>query len=167
MTFPTWTARVMSPCEAAWVAGIIDGEGTITARTKPYPGGKRYQIVSLSACNTDLDLIARLVEFTGIGRLHYQERVNHKRKEIWQWRTDQRQAAMVLEQLLPWLTAKRRVAELLLEMQSLRRPGKYLDGALERQRQIIAEVRACNQRGSTDGTESGSAAATAAVSESP
>ena len=148
MTRPTWTARLMSPCEAAWVAGIIDGEGTITIRTKPYPGGKRYQVASLSACNTDTELIARLVEYTGIGRLHFQLRANHKRKEIWRWQTDQRQAAAVVEQLLPWLTPKRRVGELLLEMQSLRRCGKYRDGALERQREIVAEVRACNQRGS-------------------
>ena len=154
MTLPTWTARLMSPCEAAWVAGIIDGEGTITIRTKPYPNGKRYQVASLSACNTDTELIARLVEFTGIGRLYFQIRANHKRKEIWRWQTDQRQAAAVVEQLLPWLTAKRRVGELLLEMQSLRRCGKSRPGARERQLEIVAEVRACNQRGSGDTTDS-------------
>lgn len=148
MTHPTWTARLMSPTEAAWVAGIVDGEGTITIRTKPYPGGKRYQVASLSVCNTDTELIARVVEFTGIGRLCFQTRANHKRKEIWRWQTDQRQAAAVVEQLLPWLTAKRRVGELLMEMQSLRRCGKYRSGEVERQREIVAEVRECNQRGS-------------------
>lgn len=148
MTRPTWTARLMSPTEAAWVAGIVDGEGTITIRTKPYPGGKRYQVASLSVCNTDTELIAQVVEFTGIGRLYFNIRANHKRKEVWRWQTDQRQAAAVVEQLLPWLTAKRRVGELLLEFQTLRRSGKYRDGDRERQLGIVAEVRACNQRGS-------------------
>ena len=65
MTRPTWTSRLMSPTEAAWVAGIVDGEGTITIRTKPYPGGKRYQVASLSVCNTDTELIAREKERLG------------------------------------------------------------------------------------------------------
>jgi hypothetical protein len=138
----------MSPCEAAWVAGIVDGEGSITIRTKPYPGGKRYQVASLSVCNTDTELLARVVEFTGIGRIGFNIRANHKRKEIWRWQTDQRQAAAVVEQLMPWLTCKRRVAELLLEFQTLRRCGKFFPGAEERQRGIVEEVRACNQRGS-------------------
>ena len=148
MTRPTWTARRMTPCEAAWVAGIIDGEGTITIRTKPYPGGKRYQVAALLACNTDAELIARLVEYTGIGRLRLHYRPEQKRKELWRWGTDQRQAAAVVEQILPWLTAKRRVGELLLEFQTLRHPGKYRPGHAERQREIVAEVRACNQRAS-------------------
>jgi len=138
----------MSPCEAAWVAGIVDGEGSITIRTKPYLGGKRYQVATLSLCNTDTELLARVVEFTGIGRVGFNLRVNHKRKEVWRWQTDQRQAAAVVEQLLPWLTCKRRVGELLLEFQTLRHFGKYRDGDRERQLGIVAEVRACNQRGS-------------------
>ena len=147
MTRPTWTARQMTACEAAWVAGIVDGEGTITIRTKPYPGGKRYQVASLSVCNTDTDLIAQVVEFTGIGRVGFNIRANHRRKEIWRWQTDQRQAAAVVEQLLPWLTAKRRVGELLLEFQTLRRCGKFLPGAQARQLGIVEEVRAENRRG--------------------
>lgn len=88
-----------------------------------------------------------MVEFTGIGRVVFNVRANHRRKEIWRWQTDQRQAAAVVEQLLPWLTAKRRVGELLLEFQTLRRCGKFRPGADERQRQIVSEVRAENQRG--------------------
>src|SRR5512135_1833133 len=117
---PIWTARRMTPCEAAWVAGIVDGEGTITIRSKPYPGGYRYQVASLSVPNTDVSMIARLVECTGIGRVGMNVRQSHKRKEIWRWQTDQRQAAAVVRQLLPWLTAKREQAILLLEMQELR-----------------------------------------------
>jgi hypothetical protein len=138
----------MLPAEAAWVAGIVDGEGTITIRTKPYPGGKRYQVASLSVPNTDTSMIARLVEFTGIGRVGMTVRPSHKRKQIWRWQTDQRQAAAIVEQLLPWLTAKRRVGELLLEFQTLRRCGKYREGERERQLGIVDEVHACNQRGS-------------------
>ncbi|MHB8685041.1 MAG: hypothetical protein ACYC9X_12040 [Dehalococcoidia bacterium] len=48
---------------------------------------------------------------------------------------------------MPWLTAKRRVGELLLEFQTLRHCGKYRPGEAQRQREIAAEVRACNQRG--------------------
>jgi hypothetical protein len=126
----------------------VDGEGTITIRTKPYPGGKRYQVASMSVCNTDTELLAQLVKFTGIGRVAMSVRATHKRKEIWRWQTDQRQAAAVVVQLLPWLTAKRRVGELLLEFQTLRRCGKFMAGAEARQVEIVKEVRAENQRGS-------------------
>lgn len=68
MSHPTWTARLMTPCEAAWMAGIVDGEGTITVRSKAYPGGKHYQVAGISVPNTDVAMIARLVECTGIGR---------------------------------------------------------------------------------------------------
>ena len=155
---PIWTARRMSPCEAAWVAGILDGEGSVVMRAKPYPGGRRYFVAGLSVCNTDTDLIARLVEFTGIGRVSMNLRMNHKRKEIWRWQTDQRQAATVVEQLMPWLTCKRRVAELLLEFQTLRRPGKYRPGDRDRQLAIIQEVHRLNQRGSEEAQTDTSAA---------
>jgi len=147
MSRPNWVAREMSPCEAAWVAGIVDGEGTVTIRTKPYPGGKRYQVCSLSVVNTDVEMIARLVELTGIGRVGMNVRATHKRKEIWRWGTDQRQAAAVARQLLPWLTTKRSRAELLLEMQAIRRCGKYLPGAEGRLGEIVREFGELNRRG--------------------
>ena len=149
----TYTARAMSPCEAAWVAGIVDGEGTITVRTKPYPGGKRYQVASISVPNTDVSMIARLVECTGIGRVGMNVRPSHKRKRIWRWQTDQQQAAAVVRQLLPWLTAKADQAVLLLEMQSLRRCGKYLPGAQERQQAIVRELRELNRRGADEAVD--------------
>jgi hypothetical protein len=144
---PIWTAREMTPCEAAWVAGIVDGEGTITIRSKPYPGGYRYQVASISVPNTDTWMIARLVECTGIGRVGMNVRLSHKRKEIWRWQTDQRQAAAVVRQLIPYLTTKHDQALLLLEMQSLRRHGKYRPGARERQLEIVDELHRLNQRG--------------------
>jgi hypothetical protein len=150
MTRPTWTARLMTPCEAAWVAGIVDGEGTITIRTKPYPGGKRYQVASITVPNTDVSMIARLVECTGIGRVGMNVRATHRRKQIWRWQTDQQQAAAVVRQLLPWLTTKADQAVLLLEMQSLRRCGSYLPGARERQQAIVRELRVINRRGVDD-----------------
>lgn len=131
------------------VAGIVDGDGTITIRSKPYPGGHRYQVAGLSVPNTDTAMIARLVECTGIGRVGLNVRASHKRKQIWRWQTDQRQAAAVVRQLVPWLTTKREQALLLLEIQSLRRCGKYRPSERARQVEIVAELRRLNQRGVT------------------
>jgi len=64
----------------------------------------------------------------------------------------------VVRQLLPWLTAKRDQALLLLEMQELRRCGAYLPGARERQLAIVDELHRLNQRGTEVGPDDTSGA---------
>lgn len=105
----TWDA-----VDIAWVAGIIEGEGCINIRR---PANK-YPLAVCTVAMTDFDIIRRLHEVTGIGR------VNGKR-------VDKRGSNR--KPTLSWTVAKQRdLARLLLAIAPLmgeRRRGKILKAA--------------------------------------
>jgi hypothetical protein len=53
--------RALSPTEAAYVAGIVDGEGTITLTTM-HAGENRRLVVSVSSTERFRQLFSRLAE---------------------------------------------------------------------------------------------------------
>ena len=58
--------KQLSPCEAAYVAGIIDGEGTITL-TRTHRGENRRPVVSISS--TERPLLSYALKGVGAGRI--------------------------------------------------------------------------------------------------
>lgn len=58
--------RTLSAVDAAYVAGIIDGEGTITL-VRMHRGENRRPVVSIS--NTELQLLQYVLTVVGAGRI--------------------------------------------------------------------------------------------------
>ena len=98
-------AREMSAIEAAWLAGFIDGEGTISS----YMSGRQRRHVSwlLSVPNTVRGSLERCKEITGAGSVLVKPIGREKRQPCHQWRVYRKlDIASICRQILPHAVIK-------------------------------------------------------------
>jgi len=121
--------------DLSYLAGIIDGEGSIGIHNENgKPKGMR-----LTVGNTDPRLIIWLKET--FGGSSYPDR--HRKanwKESWKWTISTQQAAALLEQVLPWLRLKREQAEIGIAFQRL-----MVRGGAPRTPEVAEETRAMKE----------------------
>ena len=120
----------LSVVDAAYLAGLIDGEGSIAvsrtqtgAAAKACKRGHAYR-ASVTVTMTDLDLLKWAKRATGVGQICPKKVNVIKHRPAWTWSVWSTQAAALLEQLLPYLRIKKGQAENLIAFQgAMRRPG--------------------------------------------
>jgi hypothetical protein len=106
----------LSETEKAYIAGIVDGEGSIAiskSQTKKYK--YVYHILTISVSNTNKIVIDWLREKLG-GSVH-SYRCKAHRRDCFSWQTSAARAKKVLEQILPYLIIKKEASELAIEFQ--------------------------------------------------
>lgn len=117
----------MKDVELAYIAGIIDGEGTVTL-SKRHGLDYRYPVISVSS--TTYGLLMFLKEKCG-GCISKQKVYSDKHKQSWSWKLQSRPAIKLAEKLIPYLLEpdkKRRCNLLVHEFLSVTpRNGKYSD----------------------------------------
>ena len=101
------------PERLAWVAGIIEGEGTIRIhKTRHSPTANRTYAYPLVAVQmTDEDVLNRVHEWTGLGKVNgpYSIPSRPTAKPFWSWRVYKKDEAIALiAALWPWLCERRR-----------------------------------------------------------
>lgn len=149
-----WVDRPLSAEEAAYIAGFIDGEGSIffvlEKRTQNRSG---YRIAPyFSVAQVRRPVLEWIREKCG-GRLWVEDRSNtqYDSQDCWKLLWTPKQMRWLLPQLRPYLIVKARCADLMMEFLSLTTAqanyGKY-DG--ERQWEIYQLVKAENSRGRSD-----------------
>ena len=99
---------------AAYLAGLIDGEGHVTLSRNVRPDGRPdYYSPQLVIGMTDLDTIMWLHEVVrGTWRWPHPK---PGQKDVWGWQVTGMRAIEVIRQVHPYLRTKRRQADLLLE----------------------------------------------------
>lgn len=101
----------MSDTEAAWLAGLLEGEGSFLVWDRKTDGRTvRLDVVRVQMCSTDLDVLERVVEVTGLSRPRPIKAHPDKlgTKPIWQWSIQRKAEVRALtERLLPWLGTRR------------------------------------------------------------
>ena len=151
--------RELSNETAAYVAGVVDGEGYIgVAKTKGTGSMRstRYAGV-LIVGNTSRPSIEELVSVHGIGSVSYR-RGGERTKGFYLWAIQSRSARDVLVRIRPYLVVKRAQADLVIEFvdgfESFKggRPGKFggqtvSDLELARRSRIYEELRRLNRVG--------------------
>ena len=138
-----WRHEVLTDTEAAYLAGIIDGEGSITVATATSGSS-----VSVGVKNTNKVLIDWLCERYPC-KIAYGGPVG-KCKEWWIWSIRGQRVRPPLEAAMPYLLLKRRQAEIALTLISisLQRRGRAFSPELAKRRQeLFAEIRELNRRG--------------------
>ena len=91
----------MTSDQVAWVAGILEGEGSFIS-------GKA---AGITVTMTDLDIIRRLQQVTGVGRIHPTTRRKDYHKDAWIWAVRRRtHIRQVVNAVLPWLGERRSAA---------------------------------------------------------
>jgi hypothetical protein len=103
----------LSSTDAAYVAGIIDGEGTVTL-TRTHRGERRRPVVSISS--TELPLLLYVRNVVGVGKVTNKARSRTHHSPSFAYVVSSRQALVLLEQVLPYLqTYKKQRAYMLLK----------------------------------------------------
>ena len=113
----TWLKRVdvrkMSPTESAWLAGMIDGEGTICL-TAGGRGGKYAQLI-LAVYNNHKPTVEWCQKLAGTGSVSMKP-MRGRLNPSYQWRvTSQRAVIGVLRQSVPFMVTKKDKAVALLD----------------------------------------------------
>ena len=124
MARPLTPKRLSSPT-AAYIAGLVDGEGTITL-TAQHRGENRRLVVSIS--NTELPLLEYVRQHVGVGQITSKRTYNRKHSPSYTYVVTSRQALTLLGQLVPYLRSyKARRAHLALDnyINLTPRNGKY------------------------------------------
>lgn len=127
--------RSMSEAEAAWVAGLLEGEGCFTGHKSIKEPSKHYRI---AVCMTDVDVLEMLAEITGAGSVRavretvaLAERLG--KKPLYAWHShrilDVRDICL---QIYPWMGVRRksRIDEILRATESIQtwEPGHCRKG---------------------------------------
>ena len=121
----------MPPDIAAYVAGLIDGEGTITL-TRLHFGENRRLVVSIA--NTELPLLAFVLDKVGAGKITRKKTTSDRHAPSYCHAISSRQALSLLQQVQPYLRSyKRQRADLALKQYQALTPrnGKYTEAMLE------------------------------------
>jgi hypothetical protein len=120
----------LSATDAAYIAGVIDGEGTISL-LRHHCGEQRRAAVSVA--NTDYALLQYLLATIGAGRITNKRIARAHHTPSFVFVIYSRQALALLEQIAPFLrTYKRERARLLLQSYLALTPrnGKYTPSML-------------------------------------
>lgn len=125
-----------SQVDIGWIAGIIDGEGSIT-----FSRHGKWRRPALSVSSTDVEIIQRLKELLGGGywKAKVERKNRPKYKPQWVWKLNgSKQVLKVLELIEPVLRCpkKKSRAKFLLENYAKNTPrnGYYTEEMIERKK---------------------------------
>jgi len=119
------TVKDLSAVDAAYIAGVIDGEGTVSLLRK-HRQDSRQVVVSIS--NTERPLLDYLIEAIGAGKVTGKRVYADRHTPSFTYAITNRQALDLLRQVVPYLrTYKAQRASLLLSdyLRLTPRNGKY------------------------------------------
>lgn len=143
----------LTPTQASWLAGIIDGEGCISIWREKRPknrSGYRFRAV-LEMYNTNRDLIDSVKAMADgfvVVKRHGRWREGNGHKECWKVTWNRRAIPGMLRMLRPYLVAKREQADLVMafcdEMENAPMRASRVHEVLG---EFHQQVKALNKRG--------------------
>lgn len=128
----------------AYIAGIIDGEGTVTL-TKQHKNETETPCVTVA--NNDLDLLKWIKSKVGGVIVNKKKRMFHHRNS-YAWQIKQNRAISFLNEVKQYLIIKKQHADLITSRYKIvtHRAGKYSQQMLEKKKELVAEIRELNRR---------------------
>jgi hypothetical protein len=141
------SVRELTTAERAYLAGLIDGEGTITLARK-YRGAHRHLLVSISS--TERSVLVWVQKVVGAGRITTKRVYKPGHTPSYTYAISNAQALALLKQVVSHLRSyKRRRAELVLDRYRALTPrnGRYSPELLQQREQFINEFFAITSQG--------------------
>lgn len=128
--------------DLAYIAGLIDGEGCLSANRK-----KDCIATNLSVVNTNRPVIEFLQRYCG-GGIYRRHPLG--RRVVWTWWLSSNPATQLLRQLLPYLQIKREQAQWFIELSELKAIRRGIENggryAPERQDELLSLIKQDKQR---------------------
>jgi len=118
----------LSLVEAAYIAGFLDGEGTISLNKSHTYDEKRRTTYHLRVriTNTFPGIIDWIAQKVGHGNVYIKKTYCDANKQAWEWSLSGIRAVKLLEQLYPYLKVKKLQAEVAFEFsKTLRNSNRY------------------------------------------
>ena len=140
--------------EIGWLAGIIDGEGTITlsrhkSKSKHIrqsnPDGVNYFPVVIIG-NTDARIIEEVVRIAGCGTFHRASIANPKWTQMLRYEAACRKARHILQMVRPHLRSKGEQADIVLTLPSLKVYGDEYERRRALVEAAVSRIRWLNRR---------------------
>jgi hypothetical protein len=142
-------SRPMSPTETAYLAGLIDGEGTISVYARRGKANLSHILNEhVSIVNTNLTIIRHAARLLG-GTIYRRDRGGENRT-CYTLPFDGQRAIVVAAAVREFLIGKRQQADLLLELAAIREQRRttnwvdYSDADLEEMSRIVNTIAAAN-----------------------
>ena len=134
--------KKLDPVVAAYLAGLVDGEGTVTM-TRQHRNEKRRVVVCIS--NSELEILKFAKDKIGAGRITTKRTYNERHADSYAYQISSRQALDLLKQIAPHMKsykARRAILTLKHYVRLTPRNGKYRPGVLRErerfERQVLA-----------------------------
>jgi hypothetical protein len=127
----------LEPVNAAYIAGLVDGEGTITLVVKQ-KNAQRHLALTIS--NTEFDLLKNVLRVVGAGKLTSKVAYSTKHAIGYTYAIYNQQALTLLSQINPYLRSyKKKRAKLILSRYLVLTPrnGKYNKTMLKKRAEFI------------------------------
>lgn len=143
--------REMTDVEAAYLAGMFDGEGCISINFRS-PNSIMREVntqlsIQVKIAMTHKETIDYIESITGCGRVSYIRKKNPNHKDQWLWAPQLRDAREIIERCHPYMVTKRRNAEIFMELMDIRKKSTRNDRNWERQFDLTTENISLNRRG--------------------
>lgn len=134
----------MNQTDLAYLAGLIDGEGTVSCSVVKNAKGFLALNKQLSIFNTNLTLISWITARFG-GTVHSRKRnINWKEEHQVKWSANE--AASLLTAILPYLVIKKEQAEIFIALHKTKSNSVSLETQEYRQR-LCSRIAELNKRG--------------------
>lgn len=137
--------QTLSNTDAAYIAGLIDGEGTVTL-TRKHKNENRQLCVSISS--TEISLLDYVLAVTGVGKITTKKTSQSHHSRSFTYAVYNRQALALLENTIPFLKSyKCDRAKLILRdyLTVTPRNGKYTADVMARKKefeQLVLAIKA-------------------------
>jgi len=105
-------AKSLTTTQAAYLAGVIDGEGSIFLYERSGASAMR-----ITVANTNRDLLEWCLLTAGVGSIVVKASSNPKHEHSGMWLCNSQAAASVLEQVVKYLTIKKEQARMAIDFQ--------------------------------------------------
>ena len=131
---------MLSSTDAAYIAGLIDGEGTVTL-TRKHRNENRQLCISISS--TEKPMLEFVKHSTGVGKITNKRTSKSIHSPSYTFAVYNRQALELLRDVLPWLKSyKRERAALILQdyVRLTPRNGKYTQTLSKQGQDFVRQV---------------------------
>lgn len=142
----------LSKQQWAYIAGLIDGEGTVSLFKSDPKHNRGSHTLQISIVNTYKPVLDWVKLHLG-GYITTRSRKNVKWRTAYQWKLYHRQASGALRRMLPYLIIKKRQARLAIRFSKRLSRGRFLGNVglpkyeIRIRESIADEIRLTNRRG--------------------
>ncbi|MCJ7631753.1 hypothetical protein MUP77_05065 [Candidatus Bathyarchaeota archaeon] len=133
--------------ELAWLAGIIDGEGTIGASfEKPKGYASTYLVLYVRVSNTKKEIVEECKRISQVGNIQFVKAKNSRWNDWYFWTAKCHNAVKILKELEPYILTKKRHIELAYEWVELERfVGYHKKGSIALSTKAIEKRKGINE----------------------